>query len=289
MISYAQNQEDVFLARVFGLESAGFYIDIGACHPTIDSVTKHFYDQGWTGINVEPVPQMFEKLQSARPRDINLNLAVSNTPGETQLHICPDALVLSTLAQDVASEINEAGVKTETVTIEAKPLKQIVADHIAEEQTVHFMKIDVEGHEKEVIESIDFEQCRPQVLLIEATKPRTRITNHDNWEPLVLAADYEFANFDGLNRYYVRHENKELVEPLSQPISCFDKYFRYAQVVQFNWMRHQMQNALASDDPAQVAKILEFMSALEKSPQWLVESPAFLGSRLTEFLNAPKS
>ncbi len=57
MVSYAQNGEDVVLARVFGDRRAGFYVDVGAGHPVVDSVTKHFYDLGWRGINVEPLPR----------------------------------------------------------------------------------------------------------------------------------------------------------------------------------------------------------------------------------------
>jgi hypothetical protein len=41
MLTYAQNFEDVMLARLFGEQSSGFYIDIGAWHPTELSVTKH--------------------------------------------------------------------------------------------------------------------------------------------------------------------------------------------------------------------------------------------------------
>ena len=284
MISYAQNQEDVFLNRIFGQDDTGFYIDIGACHPTIDSVTKHFYDKGWNGINIEPVPKMFDKLSAARPRDINLNIAISNEEGESDFFICPDALVLSTLTPQIAQDINEAGVQTETIRMHTQTLKQIYTTHCPENQTVHFMKIDVEGHEQGVLEGCDFSQCRPQVVLVEATKPRTRISNHEQWEHLLLEADYLFAAFDGLNRYYVRQEDKAFIEPLAQPLSCFDKYLRYAQIVQINWMRHQLQDALAQDEKEQAHGVLRFISEFEKRPEWMVESPAFLGQRLKEFL-----
>ena len=39
MISYAQNFEDVLLARAFRNRDRGFYIDVGAWHPVFDSVT----------------------------------------------------------------------------------------------------------------------------------------------------------------------------------------------------------------------------------------------------------
>ena len=66
MISFAQNFEDVILARVFQGRSAGFYVDIGAGDPVTLSVTKWFYDQGWSGINVEPNKTLFDRLSKAR-------------------------------------------------------------------------------------------------------------------------------------------------------------------------------------------------------------------------------
>ena len=43
--SYAQNFEDLMLYRALGVER-GFYIDIGAQHPEVDSVSKAFFDRG---------------------------------------------------------------------------------------------------------------------------------------------------------------------------------------------------------------------------------------------------
>ena len=60
--SYAQNFEDVMLFRALGHVKKGFYLDIGAGEPEIDSVTKLFYSLGWTGVNVEPNNLSFKKL-----------------------------------------------------------------------------------------------------------------------------------------------------------------------------------------------------------------------------------
>jgi len=62
LISYAQNFEDVMLARVFHGRKNGFYVDVGAADPINLSVTKWFYDLGWSGINVEPNRKLFERL-----------------------------------------------------------------------------------------------------------------------------------------------------------------------------------------------------------------------------------
>jgi len=56
--------------------------DVGAGHPILHSVTKHFCDIGWSGLNVEPRRSLFEQLCESRPRDANKNCAVTDTAGE---------------------------------------------------------------------------------------------------------------------------------------------------------------------------------------------------------------
>jgi hypothetical protein len=69
MLTYAQNFEDVMIARLFEAGYRGFYVDIGAAHPEHLSVSCHFYKHGWSGINVEPSPHFFPLLCAARPND----------------------------------------------------------------------------------------------------------------------------------------------------------------------------------------------------------------------------
>ena len=76
MRSYSQNFEDVMLRRALQDIRCGFYIDVGAFDPLMDSVTNWFYGEGWSGINIEPNPEMLATLQVARTRDVNLGCAI---------------------------------------------------------------------------------------------------------------------------------------------------------------------------------------------------------------------
>src|SRR5262245_21135095 len=89
MISYAQNGEDVLLERLFRDVPVGTYIDVGANDPVDFSVTKHFYDRGWRGINIEPGPQAFARLCAQRPRDLNLNLGLAEVEGAACFYELP--------------------------------------------------------------------------------------------------------------------------------------------------------------------------------------------------------
>jgi FkbM family methyltransferase len=101
-ISFAQNQEDLLLDRALGKPN-GFYVDVGANDPEIDSVTKLFYDRGWRGINIEPNPVPFRRLAARRPRDINLNVGASNTAGELTFYTVPEGDGWSTFNQVFAN------------------------------------------------------------------------------------------------------------------------------------------------------------------------------------------
>ena len=109
-VSYAQNNEDVMLARVFRGLDAGFYIDVGAQDPRIDSVTKAFYDLGWRGINLEPVAFWYQKLCQDRPRDINLCLAAGAAEGVVDFYEIVDT-GLSTSRAEFASVTRRRGMR----------------------------------------------------------------------------------------------------------------------------------------------------------------------------------
>jgi len=85
-ISYAQKFEDVMLWRALKHIEDGFYIDVGAWSPDIDSVTRAFYERGWRGINVEPNPTFHAQLAERRTRDINLRMAVSDKAGSLMMN-----------------------------------------------------------------------------------------------------------------------------------------------------------------------------------------------------------
>ena len=74
---YSQEGEEVLLGRIFGDQSTGFYVDVGAHHPKRYSNTYSFYKRGWRGINIDALPGSMKVFQKLRPRDINLEIAIS--------------------------------------------------------------------------------------------------------------------------------------------------------------------------------------------------------------------
>ncbi|UVK53904.1 FkbM family methyltransferase [Mesorhizobium sp. AR02] len=223
MISYAQNCEDVLLERVFKDAATGFYIDIGAYHPTIGSVTKTFYDRGWSGINVEP-GAVFNELARERPRDTNVRAVVTDQEGEVDFFENQSDPGMSKVAEGPVMADGEG----EMLRVLAVTLDSLVAQH-AIGQEINFLKIDAEGSEAAIIRATDWSLIRPLVLVIEATAPWSNELVNQNWEPVLLANRFLRAYFDGINVFYVRAESKELLRHFQVPVNVLDGHLTFEQ------------------------------------------------------------
>lgn len=213
-ITYAQNAEDVMLWRSLGHIERGFYIDVGAQDPVVDSVTKAFYERGWRGINIEPVEFWFRRLTEDRPHDINLQVATSDRVGEVVLFSVKDT-GLSTSDPILAKRYRNEGRTVSQVAVKCRTLDDICAEHSV--HTVHFLKIDCEGAEKQTLEGIALERIRPWVIVVEATAPNSLEPTHRKWENLLTDRGYAFAYFDGLNRFYLAQEHSDLRKAFRAP------------------------------------------------------------------------
>ncbi len=233
MISYAQNYEDVILMRALASVDKGCYVDVGAQHPINDSVTKAFYEKGWRGINIEPVDQWFKLLQRDRPEDINLQMVVSSTASEHVLYEVVDT-GLSTSSPTFAERHKAGGHEVVCHEVQGRTLDEIIESHALTD--IHFLKIDVEGAEEDVLRSISFDRHRPWILVVEATEPNSQVPAYGEWEPLVLAAGYDLVYEDGLNRFYLAEEHGELRDAFRMPPNYFDSFMAYSEW----WARNQL-------------------------------------------------
>jgi FkbM family methyltransferase len=222
LISYAQNFEDVMLARVFAGRNTGFYVDVGAADPVNLSVTKWFYDLGWSGLNIEPNRQLFDRLTADRPRDVNLDCGVGAIATAAQFFE-PDIGELSSFDSRVQESAKRSGMSGSIRTVSVVPLTDLLKLH-CNGRAIDFLKIDVEGWEAEVLKGLDLKQYRPIVILIEATVPQTRIESHMEWEGIVVGAEYSFVYFDGVNRFYIANEHADQKKHFACPPNVFDDF-----------------------------------------------------------------
>lgn len=240
VVSYAGNAEDVILLRAFARRRGGFFVDIGAGEPDSGSVTRNLVHQlGWYGVNAEPLPDRYTRLVAARPGDMTLQVAVGTVPGMAKFHrvVAGPGQTggggLSTLLDDVASRHRSNGWGTESFDVHVVTLESILRAHAA--PGFDLLKVDVEGAEADVLASADLAYWRPRAVVVEATAPLTAEPSHHAWEPDLLAAGYVLALFDGLNRWYARDDEPELLAALSVPANTLDQWIPVAWAEQLGY------------------------------------------------------
>ncbi len=221
IVSYAQNFEDVMLWRAVGHIERGFYIDVGAQDPVVDSVSKAFYDHGWRGIHVEASPVFANRVREARPDEIVVQAALGNRRGMMAFHEIRDT-GLSTGDAAIAEHHRSTGREVREIQVPCLTLADVFGQ--AGDREVHWLKIDVEGMEAEVLAGWGESAVRPWVVVVESTYPNSQVSTHQGWEPGLLALGYTYAYFDGLSRYYAAVNRPELAKRLRMPPNCFDGF-----------------------------------------------------------------
>jgi FkbM family methyltransferase len=217
-VSHAQNFEDVILWRALQDIKCGRYIDVGAHDPFIDSVSLAFYNAGWRGVNVEPTPDFAARLRQARPDDTVIEAAVSDRAGPIPFF---ELSGLSSGIREVAAHHARSGHHSREILVNTIRLEHLL--NLTEED-VHWLKVDVEGMEAQVLKSWGDCPKRPWILVIEATFPNTQEPTEHLWIDEVMSRGYERAFFDGLSCYFVHKEHGELAARLTAPANVFDAF-----------------------------------------------------------------
>ena len=169
--SYAQEGEDRILAEMFGLNfrsTPGFYIDVGAHHPEKYSNTFLFYTHGWNGINIDAMPGSMEIFKRERPRDINLEAAISDE-GKVLTYYEFNEPALNGFNRETAQARDQY---RNWKIIRERPISTVRLDKLLEQHLptglrLDFLSVDVEGLDLNVLKSNNWNKFRPAVVLVE--------------------------------------------------------------------------------------------------------------------------
>jgi FkbM family methyltransferase len=222
-ISYAQNFEDVLLWRVFEDVQPGFYLDVGAFDPVLDSVSRSFFEAGWRGAHVEPVPAFAAALRANRADEIVFECAAGAAPGQATLTVRPGT-GRSSLRHDAAVGGSGAAALQEYELVEVRV--RTVTDMLDEAgKSPLWLKVDCEGTEHQVLAGWDRSRYRPWVAVIEAVDPVTLEPNAHLWEDDILTSGYRLVYDDRINRFYAAEERYDRVAPCFRfPVNVLDQF-----------------------------------------------------------------
>ncbi|MDC0854938.1 FkbM family methyltransferase [Candidatus Pelagibacter sp.] len=201
-ISYSFNAVDLIIDYIFKNKNNGFYLDVGSQHPISNNNTYLLFKRGWSGINIDLDKKNIGLFNTARPNDINLNLAISSDVAEKKLYFYHDKSPINTLNK-VVSDFQTASVK------EIKRIKTTTLDIALQDlkfnNKIDYMNLDVEGHEMDIFKAFNLSLYKPSVISVEfldldmkflefKNNDLQRIVNSDLYKHL-LNNNYHFVNW----------------------------------------------------------------------------------------------
>lgn len=176
--SYSQYNEDLLIDVILKCKQNGFYVDIGANDPVVLNNTKRFYDRGWTGLNIEPNPELFENICKNRDRDLNLNIGIDEKTGIIPFYVM-SSHTLSSFDKAAAlkgEEIHRAELE-KIINVRVLPLKDVFHEYIRN-QHIDFMTVDTEGYDLKVLISNDWAVFCPALIMVETGDNATEIDSY---------------------------------------------------------------------------------------------------------------
>ena len=165
----SQLGEDKYLIKLFDKSFKGKFLDVGCYHPTRHNNTFIMYKRGWSGINIDLNPFTIELFNYLRPRDININVGVSDTEEEKKLYFIDEFNTQNTLDNNQLNFLKKHHNIKDTEILEKKimtrNLNNILDDH--KFYNIDFMNLDIEGHELSVLKTLNFNKFKIKYLCIE--------------------------------------------------------------------------------------------------------------------------
>lgn len=169
--SFSQLGEDLTIMHLLMEKnpSEGIYVDVGAYDPVTYSNTLLLYKAGFRGINIDIDKYKINRFNALRPKDYNIQAAVSDStntvkhlryPLDATNRICGvDEENLNSVLGQEPIEIQEISTVKLTDLLDQYPLKN---------QEIYYLNVDCEGHDLNVLKSLDFSLYRPFLISVEA-------------------------------------------------------------------------------------------------------------------------
>jgi FkbM family methyltransferase len=185
-------EEEELVREFFRNATSGFFVEVGANHPTYASQTWHLEQAGWTGVLIEPQPDLATKLAATRAAKV---FAVACASPEEAGRSLP-LHVAGPLSSLDPSQMAPGARAERVIVVPVRTLDDVLQEARAP-TPIDFLSIDVEGHEIKVLLGFDFARWRPRLILIE-----DHVGNLDRHR-FLQSRGYRLVRRAGNNGWYV--------------------------------------------------------------------------------------
>ena len=212
--SYSQFGEDVALLSLLGKDKLrgykgffngykGFFVDVGCYHPIKHSNTYVLYKRGWRGINIDIDQLKIDGFNIVRKEDTNIVAAVSPVKGKIKVYRFGKYSLLTTLDRETANKYStEYGKEAVIDEINASSLSDIIDSTSYKDQQIDVLTVDAEGHDYEVLSSLDFDRYRPRIILAENHERELSKIIQTKIHKFLDAKGYTIVNWVGFTLFY---------------------------------------------------------------------------------------
>ncbi len=227
----AQN-ENGLVWDFFKQSPQGVFVEVGANHPTRENQTWFLEQRGWSGVLVEPNPELFKLLCEQRPRSRAFQAAAGAQTGEVDLLLGVSHLH-STIAQVLDDPLSGKKVRVPLRTLDSIMVEAGLAK-------IDFLSVDVEGMELQVLQGLDLQKYAPQLILIEEHR-------HDYAKHFYLRRlGYRLVKRTGRNNWYVPPGHPATVRSLNTPAEALRMWRKMWLNPPFDKLKRKIRKSFAS-------------------------------------------
>jgi len=187
------------LLDFFDRRDDGTFVDVGANEPVAGSTSWPLEQAGWGGVLVEPIPLLADKLRKERTGQV-FNCACSREEDAGQSHtfyVHPVIPGWSTFNKEASPWLED---EFEEIEVAVRTLDSIL-EEAGVKEGFEILAMDVEFHEVKVLEGLDLQRWKPQVIFVEDHA-------HDhNLLRYLTSHGYKFLNRTSLNSWFVPEDS----------------------------------------------------------------------------------
>lgn len=202
--SYGQLGEDIAIRHILENDFKlfkGVYLDVGCNHPIVFSNTFSLYLNNWTGVVVDLNKDLIDLHRKERKKDVQINEAISDKNENVKVFEFDSHLINS-----IDPAFYEKFKETNELVSEPKTVTTVTLNQILEQNnitSIDLLCIDVEGHDLQVLKSIDLKKYRPKLIVIEMHGFTFENIQENEIYCHLKANNYHFSGYLIANGYFV--------------------------------------------------------------------------------------
>ena len=201
IITYSRNNEDRMVSYILPGTQFGFYVDVGCNHPKHLSNTMRLYRLGWHGICIDANGDFRRLFRHVRPRDTYVEAVVSSRVGEMEFLEFQDTC-LSALSVEFQDGKQPMSAMTRRRRVAPRSLTSIL-DEYSVPARFDLLSVDCEGHDYEVLMSLDFKRYRPRLIIVEIHNLDLQRQDEDSTCRRLADVGYKLIGYSGENGYFL--------------------------------------------------------------------------------------